>query len=347
MNETLFIGTSALEQVARIAHQPAVSSIIVLVDTHTARLCLPLLEYHLPAGYTLIEIPAGEEFKTLATCENVWQTLTGIQADRHALVINLGGGVVTDLGGFAAAIYKRGIRFVQVPTTLLAQVDASVGGKTAVDFIGFKNQLGVFQEPAAVCIDPRFLQTLDPRQLKSGYAEVVKHWLIADAEAFNRNRLIGVLGISDWASIIEESVALKQRIVAQDPLENGLRKLLNFGHTVGHALESYLLQQPGREILHGEAVAAGMMCEAWLSHEEGLLTQAELEQIETFLFSVFEKVQFISLETEAIAEYARQDKKNSGGVINCTLLQGIGNGVYDQPVTLPEIAASLQHYHRL
>lgn len=319
----------------------------MLVDTHTARLCLPLLEQHLPAGYTLVEISAGEEFKTLATCESVWQTLTDIQADRHALVINLGGGVVTDLGGFAAAIYKRGIRFVQVPTTLLAQVDASVGGKTAVDFIGFKNQLGVFQEPAAVCIDPRFLQTLDPRQLKSGYAEVVKHWLIADAEAFSRNRLVGVLGISDWTPIIEESVALKQRIVAQDPLENGLRKLLNFGHTVGHALESYLLQQPGREILHGEAVAAGMMCEAWLSHEKGLLTQAELEQIETFLLSVFEKVQFISLETEAIAEYARQDKKNAAGVINCTLLQGIGRGVYDQPVTLPEIAASLQHYHRL
>lgn len=330
-----------------MARQPAVSATIVLVDAHTAHLCLPLLEPHLPAGYTLVEIPAGEEFKTLATCETVWQTLTDLRADRHALLINLGGGVVTDLGGFAAAIYKRGIRFVQVPTTLLAQVDASVGGKTAVDFVGFKNQLGVFQEPAAVCIDPRFLQTLDPRQLKSGYAEVVKHWLIADAAAFARNRLIGVLGVADWTPVIEESVALKQRIVAQDPLENGLRKLLNFGHTIGHALESYLLQQPGREILHGEAVAAGMICEAWLSQQKGLLTEVELEQIETFLFSVFEKVQFISLETEAIAEYARQDKKNAGGIINCTLLEGIGHGVYDQPVTLSEIAASLQHYHRL
>lgn len=336
-----------MAQVAQIAQRPAVSAVIVLVDAHTARLCLPLLEPHLPSGYTLVEIPAGEEFKTLATCETVWASLTNLQADRHALLINLGGGVVTDLGGFAAAIYKRGIRFVQVPTTLLAQVDASVGGKTAVDFTGFKNQLGVFQEPAAVCIDPRFLHTLDPRQLKSGYAEVVKHWLIADAEAFARNRFIGVLGVADWTPVIEESVALKQRIVAQDPLENGLRKLLNFGHTVGHALESYLLQQPGREILHGEAVAAGMICEAWLSQQKGLLTAAELDQIETFLFSVFEKVQFISLETEAIAEFARQDKKNAGGVINCTLLEGIGHGVYDQAVTLPEIAASLQHYHRL
>ncbi|MCA8829079.1 3-dehydroquinate synthase [Hymenobacter pini] len=343
----MFIGSKALAGLAEIARQPAVSAVFVLVDAHTARQCLPLLEPHLPAGFTLIEIPAGEEAKTLATCEQVWRVLTERQADRKALLLNLGGGVVTDLGGFAAALYKRGIRFVQVPTTLLAQVDASVGGKTGVDFIGFKNQLGVFQEPAAVCIDPQFLQTLDPRQLKSGYAEVVKHWLIADADAFQLNRYVGVAGVSDWTPIIRESVALKQRIVAQDPLESGLRKLLNFGHTVGHALESYLLQQPGREILHGEAVAAGMVCEAWLSHQKGLLAAEQLEQIETFLFSVYEKVQFVRLETEAIAEFALQDKKNAGSVINCTLLEEIGRGVYDQPVTLEEIAESLSYYHRL
>ncbi|WP_426490659.1 3-dehydroquinate synthase [Hymenobacter sp. 102] len=343
----MFVGADALIKLAEIVRRPAISAVFVLADTHTARLCLPLLEPHLPQGFTLIEIPAGEEAKTLATCEQVWRTLTEHRADRQALLVNLGGGVVTDLGGFAAALYKRGIRFVQVPTTLLAQVDASVGGKTGVDFIGFKNQLGVFQEPAAVCIEPRFLQTLDPRQLKSGYAEVVKHWLIADAEAFERNRYIGVVGVEDWTPIIRESVKLKQRIVEQDPLESGLRKLLNFGHTVGHALESYLLQQPGREILHGEAVAAGIVCEAWLSHQKGLLSIEQLDQIETFLFSVYEKVQFVRLETEAIAEFALQDKKNAGSVINCTLLAEIGRGVYDQPVTLAEIAESLSYYHRL
>ncbi|GAB2776513.1 3-dehydroquinate synthase [Hymenobacter luteus] len=346
MNENLFIGSEALPGLGTLLSRPAVSQVFVLLDANTARCCLPLVEGQLPAGYTPIEISPGEEFKTLATCEAVWSSLTEAQADRYAVLVNVGGGVVTDLGGFCAALYKRGIAFVQVPTTLLAQVDASVGGKTGVDFLGFKNQLGVFQEPLAVCIEPRFLQTLDPRQLKSGYAEVIKHWLIADAEAFARNRSIGVM-VDDWTPLIRESVALKQRIVAQDPLESGPRKLLNFGHTVGHALESYLLTQPGREILHGEAVAAGLVCEAWLSHHKGLLSAQELDQIETFVFSVFEKVQFVTLETEAIADFARQDKKNAANSINCTLLEGIGRGVYNQPVTLEEIAASLRYYHRL
>ena len=326
--------------------RPAVSQVFVLTDANTGRLCYPLLRPHLPEAHVVLELPAGEEAKTLASCETVWSELTGHRADRFAVLVNLGGGVITDLGGFCAALYKRGIRFVQVPTTLLAQVDASVGGKTGVDFLGFKNQLGVFQEPAGVFIDPRFLLTLDPRQLKSGYAEIVKHSLIADAAAFAEQRRTGLL-IDDWTATIEASVALKQGVVAQDPLEAGPRKLLNFGHTVGHALESYLLAQPGREILHGEAVAAGMVCEAWLSQQRGLLSVAELDQIETFLFSVFEKVQFVSLETDAIAEYALQDKKNAGSVINCTLLEGIGRGIYDQPVTLHELAESLRYYHRL
>ncbi|MBC6697876.1 3-dehydroquinate synthase [Hymenobacter puniceus] len=346
MNEILQIGANALPELAEMLRRPAISQVFVLTDANTGRLCYPLLLPYLPEQQTVLELPAGEEAKTLASCETVWSTLTENRADRFAVLLNLGGGVITDLGGFCAALYKRGIQFIQVPTTLLAQVDASVGGKTGVDFLGFKNQLGVFQEPAGVFIEPRFLQTLDPRQLKSGYAEIVKHSLIADATAFEEQRRTGIF-VEDWTATIEASVALKRRIVAQDPLEAGPRKLLNFGHTVGHSLESYLLTQPGREILHGEAVAAGMVCEAWLSVQRGLLTATELDQIETFLFSVFEKVQFVSLETEAIAEYALQDKKNSGATINCTLLEGIGRGVYDQPITLHEVAESLRYYHRL
>ncbi|MDO7849515.1 3-dehydroquinate synthase [Hymenobacter sp. M29] len=346
MDNSVIIGPAALPALAELLYRPAVSRVFVLVDSHTVRACLPLLEPHLPANYCLIEIPAGEDYKSLASCEVVWNQLTAQHADRHAVLVNLGGGVVTDLGGFAAALYKRGIRFVQVPTTLLAQVDASVGGKTGIDFQGYKNQLGVFQAPTAVFIDPKFLQTLDPRQLKSGYAEVIKHWLIADAEAFNTNRRLGWL-TDDWTPIIRESVALKQRIVAQDPLEAGPRKLLNFGHTVGHALESYLLLQPGREALHGEAVAAGLVCESWLSVQRGLLSAEELDKIETFVFSVFDKLSFVLMETTAIAEFALQDKKNAGTIINCTLLEGIGRGVYDQPVTVAEIAESLRYYHRL
>jgi 3-dehydroquinate synthase len=346
MDNSVIIGPQALLGLAELLHRPAVSRVFVLADSNTARQCMPLLLPHLPTDYQLIEIPAGEEYKTLASCELVWGALTEQRADRFAVLVNLGGGVVTDLGGFAAALYKRGIRFVQVPTTLLAQVDASVGGKTGVDFQGYKNQLGVFQAPAGVFVEPKFLATLDPRQVKSGYAEVIKHWLIADADAFNTNRRLGWL-TDDWTEIIRDSVALKQRIVAEDPLEAGPRKLLNFGHTVGHALESYLLTQPGREALHGEAVAAGIVCESWLSVQRGLLSADELDKIETFVFSVFDKIAFVSLETEAIADFARQDKKNAGTTINCTLLSGIGHGVYDQPVTVAEIAESLRYYHRL
>lgn len=347
MDKDVIIGPAALPALAALLRQPAISRVFVLADTHTATLCYPRLRPHLPESHVLLEMPAGEEFKTLTTCErSVWEPLTGQRADRHAVLVNLGGGVVTDLGGFAAALYKRGIRFVQVPTTLLAQVDAAVGGKTGVDFQGFKNQLGVFQAPAGVFIEPRFLETLDLRQLKSGYAEVIKHNLVADADAFQQQRREGII-VEDWTPTIAHAVALKQRIVAQDPYESGPRKLLNFGHTVGHALESYLLGQPGREILHGEAVAAGLICESWLSVQRGLLDENELDKIETFVFSVFDKVSFLLLEADIIAEYAAQDKKNAGGTINCTLLQGIGNGVFDQVVTLATIAAALRYYHRL
>ena len=346
MTNAVSIGAAALPALAAALRQPAVSQVVVVVDANTNRLCYPRLRPYLPEGHTVIEIAAGEEFKTLASCELAWDELTSQRADRFAVLVNLGGGVVTDLGGFCAALYKRGIRFMQVPTTLLAQVDASVGGKTGVDFNGFKNQLGVFQAPAGVFIDPQFLTTLDLRQLKSGYAEVVKHWLIADADAFRTGRRTGLF-VDDWTPIIEHSVTIKQRIVAADPLEGGPRKVLNFGHTVGHALESYLLTQPGREILHGEAIAVGMICESWLSVQRGLLAPEALDQIETFLFSIFEKVQFVLLETEAIADFARQDKKNSGATINCTLLDAIGHAVYDQPVTLPELVESLRYYHKL
>ncbi|RAK65872.1 3-dehydroquinate synthase [Hymenobacter edaphi] len=345
MTDYLHLGAAALPALAALLTRPGTTQVAVLADGNTARLCYPALQPHLPAGHRLIEIPAGEDYKTLETCQRVWDELTEHGFDRHSVLVCLGGGVVTDLGGFCAALYKRGLRCALVPTTLLAQVDAAIGGKTGVDYHGYKNHLGVFQLPEAVCIDTRFLATLDPRELRAGYAEIVKHWLIADADAFYQGRQQGLF-VEDWLPVVEQSVAVKQGIVRQDPTERGPRKLLNFGHTVGHALESYLLLQ-GRAILHGEAVAAGMICEAWLSVQKGLLDAEALDKIETFLFTVFEKVQFVLLETEAIAELARQDKKNQGEIINCTLLRGIGEGAYDQPVTLAELAAGLRYYHRL
>ncbi|RYY18738.1 MAG: 3-dehydroquinate synthase [Cytophagaceae bacterium] len=340
------IGSPALPALAEFIRRSAPSRLFVLADRNTTRDCYPLLQPHLPA-HELLTIEAGEEYKTLATCGQVWEWLTQQQADRHALLLCLGGGVVTDLGGFCAATYKRGIACAVLPTTLLAQVDAGVGGKTGVDFQGFKNHIGVFQEPAGVFIDPTFLATLPPRELRSGYAEIIKHALIADATAFAQLRNLAVTSITDWTPIIQHSVALKEQIVAQDPHESGPRKLLNFGHTVGHALESYLLTQPGREVRHGEAVAAGLLCESWLSVQRGLLPEADLLAVQAVVSAAFEKITFITFETEAIAVYAVQDKKNRADVINCTLLRGLGHGVFDQPVTLAEIKAALQYYHHL
>ena len=345
MTTSLTIGPAALPALAALLRQAPPSRLFVLADANTARDCYPPLRAHLPA-HELLTIAAGEAHKTLATCVEVWAWLTAHHADRHALLLCLGGGVLTDLGGFCAATYKRGLRCVGVPTTLLAQVDAAVGGKTGVDFEGFKNHIGVFQEPEAVFMEPAFLATLPLGELRSGYAEVIKHALIADAAAFAGLRGQQVAAVADWTPLIRHSVALKAGIVAQDPHERGPRKLLNFGHTVGHALESYLLARPGRAVRHGEAVAAGLICESWLSAGRGLLSAAGLGQVREVVGASFEALQFTEDEVDTIAAYALHDKKNQGDVINCTLLRGLGNGVFDQPVTLGEIADSLRAYLR-
>ncbi|MGI4875045.1 MAG: 3-dehydroquinate synthase [Janthinobacterium lividum] len=337
------IGPDALAALADCLRQAAPSRLFVLADTNTARDCYPLLLPHLPA-HEVLAIEAGEAHKTLATCASVWSWLTHHQADRHALLVCLGGGVVTDLGGFCAAVYKRGIRCVGVPTTLLAQVDAAVGGKTGVDFEGFKNQIGVFQEPLGVFMYPPFLRTLLPAELLSGYAEIIKHALIADAAAFAQMHGLPPAQVPDWTATIRHSVAIKEAIVAQDPRETGSRKLLNFGHTVGHAIESYLLAQPGRAVRHGEAVAAGLVCETWLSVQRGLLGAAELAQVAQVVAASFGKIALAPAELAAIAAYAAHDKKNRGATINCTLLHGLGQGVYDQAITLAEVQAALAYY---
>lgn len=340
-----YIGTDILPQLADFLKNRAFSKIAILVDENTLVHCYPLLKSYLPAHH-LIQIKSGEANKTLATCELIWQRMTELNLDRWSVLVNLGGGVIGDMGGFCAAVFKRGLYFVQVPTTLLAQVDASVGGKTGIDFNGLKNHIGVYKEPQAVFINPDFLKTLPQREIKSGYAEIIKHWLIADAATFEQQRFVGLF-TENWEQVIRQSVEIKSEVVSADPLEGGYRKVLNFGHTVGHAVESYLLAKPGRELLHGEAVVVGILCEAWLSKEKGWLTEAELSKIEVFMFSVYDKVNFTFDDLKPIAQLALQDKKNTNATINCTLLQGIGKAVYDQPVTLPEIEASLRYYHLL
>lgn len=345
MFQNIHIGTQALVHLSQFLENRAFDKIVVLTDENTYAHCYPLVKPHLPPHH-LIKVAAGETHKNLDTCTQIWNQMTGLQLSRWSVLLNLGGGVIGDMGGFCAGVFKRGIYFVQVPTTLLSQVDASVGGKTGIDFQGFKNHLGVFQEPIKVFIYPPFLQTLPLEELKSGYAEIIKHWLISKKTSFEEQKNIGLL-TDDWTALITESVGIKAEVVAADPRETGLRKILNFGHTVGHALETFCLDKPGLRLLHGEAIAVGMICESYLSRQRNLITEEEQTSIELFIFSIFPKVQIKAADIPAIAALALQDKKNTGSVIKCTLLQGIGQAIYDQPVTIPEIQNSLQYYRAL
>jgi 3-dehydroquinate synthase len=318
------------------------SAIAVVVDNHTYRFCYPDLKALLPK-HTLIRIKAGEEQKHLATCELIWDALTRANFDRHALVLNLGGGVIGDMGGFCAATYKRGISFVQAPTTLLSQVDASVGGKLGIDFRGFKNHIGVFQQPDTVLIDPAFLETLPERELLSGFAEVIKHCLIADANKWNDIRR-RELSEQDWPTLVAHSIAVKQRIVEQDPTEKGIRKILNFGHTIGHAVETYFLTQPRKRLLHGEAIAIGMVAEAFIAFQKKMIDETLLTQIEEYLFAVYGKVKLTNEDIAPILSLTLQDKKNRGSQVLMALLDGPGSCAFDVPVTSADMRASLMFY---
>lgn len=318
------------------------SKIVVLTDTNTRKHCYPLLRSLLPK-HSLISISAGEIHKNIRTCEQIWDKMTSLQLDRHALLINLGGGVIGDMGGFCAATYKRGIDFVQIPTTLLAQVDASVGGKLGIDFQGFKNHLGVFTMPKKVLIDATFLRTLPYIELRSGFAEVVKHCLIADAQKWDEVRQ-HELSEQNWEDLITHSVAIKSKVVAQDPTEKGLRKILNFGHTLGHAVETYFLDKPKLKLLHGEAIAAGMVMETYLAYRRKMVSLQTLEQVEEFMFSVYGKVPLKEAHAGAIIKLARQDKKNQNGELRFSLLSGLGSCAYDVAVGVAEIKQAIRYY---
>ncbi|MEO0627615.1 MAG: 3-dehydroquinate synthase [Bacteroidota bacterium] len=326
------------------------SDYFIIVDDNTDRHCWPIFEEVLKTviedgQYHLIKISAGEQFKNLDTTQDIWRHLFEQKAGRKACVLNLGGGVVGDMGGFAAATYKRGIDFVQVPTTLLSQVDASVGGKLGIDFFELKNSIGVFNDPQAVWIDPAFLKTLTARELRSGYAEVIKHALIADANQWADLRQINALAeVADWQEIILRSISIKHRIVSLDPKEADLRKSLNFGHTIGHALESYWLHTDQR-LLHGEAIAAGMICEAWLSYKLLGLEEAVLDQISSYVLKIYGHQPVPESAFGALIETMRQDKKNEGAEINCSLLPGIGSCRVNVSVGEELLERSLRYYN--
>lgn len=323
-------------------HEHTFSRIGIVVDENTEQHCYPLLRELLP-DHHVCSIRSGEQHKTLETCAQLWGFMTQAQFDRQALLINLGGGVIGDMGGFCAATYKRGIRFINLPTTLLSQVDASVGGKLGIDFEGYKNHIGLFQEPLRVIIDPQFLATLPPDELRSGYAEVIKHSLIADADYWPTVRQ-SQWRKHDWAKIVGHSVGIKSEVVAQDFREGGLRKILNFGHTVGHAVESFYLETD-RRLLHGEAIAVGMVAECYLSEKYSALSAEQSQEAIDFLLEVYGHRPLPESDLPAIVALAAQDKKNVASKIRCSLLKAIGEAVYDIDITADDIRESLVYYN--
>ncbi len=346
----IVIGRHSLAEFAEILSTDAFAGVklFILVDENTLEHCLPILVSKVPPlrDAEVLEVAPGEESKSLEISEQLWAVLGEMNADRSSVLVNLGGGVVSDLGGFIAGTFKRGIRFFNVPTSLLAQVDASAGGKVGVNLNGLKNEIGLFKNPHRVYIDPEFLKTLPKEHLLSGFSEMIKHALICDAEYWKSLQEISFYKLKTLDSAILKSVRIKNEIVSSDPFENGRRKILNFGHTIGHALESQSFEGDSRTLLHGEAVAAGMVMEAFISHKKESLTADELHEISSFIFSLYPKVQLSQLTYHRIVELMKHDKKNRDGQMRMSLLNAIGDCAIDREVRPDLVIEALHYYER-
>ena len=317
--------------------------IVILVDENTHDYCLEYLITSFPEleRAEIMLLPCGEENKVMEVCFQVWQAFTEYHVERKDLVINLGGGVVTDMGGFIASVFKRGLTFIHVPTSLLGMVDAAIGGKNGIDLDGYKNQLGTITQPACVFIDSGFLATLPGEEIFNGYAEMLKHALIGDVALWEEIRHIQSEDELIQQEVIVKAIRVKTNIIEQDPLEGGLRKKLNFGHTVGHALESYFLQST--PISHGHAVALGMIAESYISMKRNLLTKEAYKEIESTIIRSFPMIELQAEDVSQVISLMYQDKKNEAGQIRSCLLDGIGSCMYDQEVKEEEIGESLFH----
>ena len=304
------------------------STLFILVDENTFKYCYPKFIPNLRTDKRIevIEIESGEINKNIDTCVGVWNAITELGADRKSLIITLGGGVISDLGGFVASTYKRGIDFVNVPTTLLSMVDASVGGKTGIDLGVLKNQIGLFSNPELVLIDSNFLTTLSDKEIKSGVAEIIKYGLTCDIKLFDDVMCVKDLVYSD---LIYKSICIKNKIVLQDPKENSLRKVLNFGHTIGHAIESFYLESDDKNNLtHGEAIAIGMICESYISYKLLEFPEQNLSKIKETILSIYNKIHLLKQDFSSILDLLKHDKKNINGQINFVLLKDIASIEY-------------------
>ena len=323
------------------------SKIVIIADENTFEYCYPVFIKQLQTSLEVevIQIEAGEEHKNIETCSGVWNALSELNIDRKCLIINIGGGVVTDLGGFVASTYKRGVNYINIPTSLLAMVDASVGGKTGVDLGHLKNQIGVINTSEMVLIDTTFLQTLPQNEMRSGLAEMLKHGLTQDESYWNKMSDLSKLTSEDLDTLIYESVIIKNNVVTQDPTEQGLRKTLNFGHTLGHAIESYCLENSTKTtLLHGEAVAIGMILACYISTKLTGFEKSTCNNIKHIILNTFDKVEFTADDIAPIIEFMKYDKKNSHGNINFVLLSAIGKTVIDCKVSNELIIEAFEYY---
>ena len=319
--------------------------VFILADETTERCCLPVVEeFDVLRDARRIIIGATDTHKTLQSLAHVWEELGNGGATRHTLLINIGGGMVTDLGGFAASTFKRGINYINIPTTLLSMVDASVGGKTGINFNGLKNEIGVFNNASTVILDTQFLKTLDAENICSGYAEMLKHGLISNEQMWAELLRFDLEhpDLQQLRRMVADSVAVKERIVTEDPTEKGIRKALNLGHTVGHAFESLALTR--KPVLHGYAVAWGLICELYLSTLKTGFPTDKMRQTVTFIKEHYGKMPVTCDDYPTLLELMTHDKKNVAGTINFTLLGGIGDIRINQTATKEEICEALDFY---
>ena len=345
MKQRVIISRHLKTELAKAIAECEHDRIFVLVDETTNKLCWSLVKDYLclKDAQTII-IGATDRRKNLDTLVHVWESLQQGKATRHSLLINLGGGMVTDLGGFAASTYKRGINFINVPTTLLAMVDASVGGKTGINFGGLKNEIGVFNDAEFVLLDTNWLRTLDEENIRSGYAEMLKHGLIADetmwAELINFN--LAQPNLLQLASMLNKSVRIKERIVTEDPHEKGIRKALNLGHTFGHAFESWAMKR--QPVLHGYAVAFGLIAELYLATTQTDFPTERMHQTVNFIRAYYGSLPITCNDYPELIELMHHDKKNRGNEINVTLLGGIRDIRINQTITEEDIKEALDFF---
>ena len=343
--QEILLSEHLTETLGKALDKCAYDKLFVLTDEHTRELCLPLVDTCLPAGRELITIAPGDCHKNLETLAYVWNELSNRKGTRRSLMLNLGGGMVTDLGGFAAATFKRGITYINIPTTLLAMVDASAGGKTGINFNGLKNEIGAFSPARFVLLDTEFLRSLDDENIRSGYAEMLKHGLISDTEHWAEllNFDPARPDYDALRSLVSRSVSIKERIVEQDPREKGIRKALNFGHTAGHAFESLALEQ-GQPRLHGYAVAWGIVCELYLSCLRTGFPKDKLRQTVQFIKETYGTFDFDCKQYDRLYEFMTHDKKNESDAVNFTLLADVGNIRINQTAGRKEIFEMLDFY---